>query len=153
MTSMSGYLIDTNILLRLSHPPDPQRDLVRAALAELDRNGVELFYSLQNIAEFWNVCTRPPDRNGFGLSIAQTERRVVAIEAALTLIPDNDKIYRAWREIVRNNAVRGVQVHDARLAAIMQVYGLIYILTFNQSDFTRFAGLKAIHPSEIVAGA
>jgi predicted nucleic acid-binding protein len=35
------------------------------------------------------------------------------------------------------NKVRGVQVHDARLAAIMQAYGLTRILTLNQPDFLR----------------
>ena len=44
--------------------------------------------------------------------------------------------------------VRGVQVHDARLAAIMQAYGLTHILTLNQPDFLRYANLQAILPSK-----
>jgi hypothetical protein len=43
--------------------------------------------------------------------------------------------------------VYGVQVHDARLAAIMRVYGLTRILTQNQADFLRFENIQAIHPS------
>ena len=63
------YLIDTNILLRLSRQNDPQHHIVQTALEVLDKQGSDLFFSMQNIAEFWNVCTRPVDRNGFGLSI------------------------------------------------------------------------------------
>jgi predicted nucleic acid-binding protein len=150
MTAPADYLIDTNILLRLSHTPDPRRELIRAAMIELDRGGARLFFTLQTISEFWNVCTRPPERNGFGLSIMETERRVVAIEAAMTLLADTGETYVKWRELVRAKAVRGVQVHDARLAAIMEVHGVQNILTFNGSDFARFADVKAVHPSEIV---
>jgi len=32
------------------------------------KRGIETCFSLQNIAEFWNVCTRPVERNGYGLS-------------------------------------------------------------------------------------
>jgi predicted nucleic acid-binding protein len=65
--------------------------------------------------------------------------------------PDTDQLYGRWRELVRDNAVLGVQVHDARLAAMMRIYGLTHVLTFNRSDFARYADLKAVHPSELVA--
>jgi hypothetical protein len=41
--------------------------------------------------EFWNVATRPKDRNGFGLSITDADREVQLIEAQLTLLPDNEQ--------------------------------------------------------------
>jgi hypothetical protein len=45
--------------------------------------------------------------------------------------------------------ILGVQVHDARLAASMYVHGVGHVLTLNVTDFTRFSGLSAIHPSSI----
>jgi predicted nucleic acid-binding protein len=50
--------------------------------------------------------------------------------------------------IVTHN-VRGVQVHDSRLAAIMQAYGLNRILTLNQQDFVRYPGIQAVHPNQV----
>jgi hypothetical protein len=74
MAPDSGCLVDTNILLRLSRFADPNFHPVRAALDELEDEKVELFYSLQNIAEFWNVSTRPRNVNGFGLSVQEQQR-------------------------------------------------------------------------------
>lgn len=87
MESPQGYLIDTNILLRLSHRSDPQHWLVQAALDKLDKQGVEFYIALQNMAEFWSVCTRPTKQNGYGLSIAETDHRAAAIERIVTLLP------------------------------------------------------------------
>jgi predicted nucleic acid-binding protein len=67
----------------------------------------------------------------------------------MTLLPDNDQEYWFWRQFVVTHNVRGVQVHDARLAALMEVYGVTHILTLNQLDFARYSKLQVIHPSEI----
>jgi predicted nucleic acid-binding protein len=46
------------------------------------------------------------------------------------------------------HSVLGVEVHDARLAATMNVHGVGQILTFNTDDFTRY-GVGVLHPSSI----
>ena len=81
----ASYLIDTNILLRLLQPLDLDYAAVRSALENLRSQGAKLYFTLQNLAEFWNVCTRPVERNGFGLSVSETDRRACLIEAAFTL--------------------------------------------------------------------
>ena len=151
--NLPGYLIDTNILLRLFRRLDSQHQLIKTALKELNGQGTGLYFSLQNIAEFWNVCTRPAERNGYGLSVPETNRCVEEIERTMTFLPDNEQVYSIWRRLAMANNVRGVQVHDARLAAIMQVYGLTHILTLNQPDFLRYASLQAIHPSQLQPSA
>lgn len=149
MVSAQGYLVDTNILLRISRQHDPQHEVIGSALMALESQRSALYYSLQSVAEFWNVCTRPADRNGYGLGIAETNRSVEAIERRMTYLPDNDRVYSIWRELVIANGVRGVQVHDARLAAIMQAYGLTRILTLNEPDFLRYADIQAVHPRQV----
>ncbi len=47
------------------------------------------------------------------------------------------------------NRVLGVQVHDARMAAVMYVHHVNHILTLNVVDFERFSGLIAIHPNGV----
>jgi hypothetical protein len=53
------------------------------ALATMYRDGHELFLTTQNVAEFWNVCTRPVDVNGFGLSIQGADRYTAQLERLL----------------------------------------------------------------------
>lgn len=110
---------------------------------------MRLGYTLQNLAEFWNVSTRPRERNGFGLTVDETETNAQQIERSFTLLADNEAVYREWRRLVVQYRVSGVQVHDARLAAAMYAHGLTHILTFNTPDFSRFVGITAIHPTGV----
>jgi len=123
--------------------------LIDAALAQLALEGTTLYYSHQNVAELWNAMPRPIARNGFGLTVAEADREVKAIEAGMTLLPNNEATYREWRRIVVRHAVSGVQVYDARLAATLLVHGIRHILTLNVADFSRYRSLTAIHPSSI----
>src|SRR5207245_1860750 len=113
--------------------------------------GSELCFTPQNLIEFWNVCTRPASHNGLGLSVSETDRLARAIEGTMTLLQDNEKIYPEWRRLVMRNSVRGVQVHDARLAAAMRVHDISHILTFNQPHFARYTSIKVVHPRDIRA--
>jgi predicted nucleic acid-binding protein len=140
-------LVDTNILLRISRRSDPEHMLVDAALARLAGQGTTLFYAHQNIAELWNAMTRPLARNGLGLTVEDADRFVQAIESGMSLLPDNEAVYREWRRIVVQYGVSGVQVHDARLAAAMYVHHVDHLLTLNVADFSRFTGLTAVHPN------
>ncbi len=147
--AIASCLIDTNILLRITRRADPQHGLVDTALARLAGQSISLYYTHQNIAELWNAMTRPLARNGFGLSIEDTEREVWALEAGMLFLPDNEAVYREWRQLVFRHSVAGVQVHDARLAATMHVHKVRHILTLNVADFSRFSDITAVHPSTI----
>jgi hypothetical protein len=121
--ALSGSRFDGHsvVLGRYRHPPahdaavDPQHQLVDSRSLDADQ-GTILYYTHQNVAELWNAMTRPLPRNGFGLTAADAEREVQAIEAGMTLLPDSEAVYREWRRIVARLGVLGVQVYDARLA-------------------------------------
>ncbi|MGO9234545.1 MAG: type II toxin-antitoxin system VapC family toxin [Methylocella sp.] len=147
--AIASCLVDTNILLRMTRRSDPQHQLVDTALARLAFRGTILHYTHQNIAELWNAMTRPLVRNGLGLTVAEAERQVRAIETGMGFLPDSEAVYREWRRIVVQHEVLGVQVHDARLAAAMYVHGVSHILTLNVADFNRFSGLTPLHPNGI----
>lgn len=146
------YLVDTNVLLRWPRPSDPLYAIARQAVERLLADGHDLQVSPQNLVEFWNVATRPADRNGFGMSPAQADAELSGLERVFLLAPDDARVYPEWRRLVTTHAVSGVQVHDARLVALMSVHGLTHILTFNAQDFGRYAGIAAVHPQD-VAGA
>jgi predicted nucleic acid-binding protein len=147
--AIASCLVDTNILLRMTRRSDPQHQLVDTALARLASQGTIFHYTHQNIAELWNAMTRPLVHKGFGLTVADAERQVRAIETGMTLLPDSEAVYREWRRIVVQHSVLGVQVHDARLAAAMYVHSVSHIFTLNVADFIRFSGLTAVHPAGI----
>lgn len=144
----SLYLVDSNILIRWVQPVNPDYPIVEAALANLVKSGAILCYTSQNLAEFWNASTRPVDRNGFGLSAEETDRRARRFESRLRLLPDSLAVHEELRKLLVDYGVSGVQVHDTRLVATMRVHGVNRILTFNTKDFARFAGIEAVHPEE-----
>ena len=78
-------------------------------------------------AELWNVMTRPVTSNGYGLSAAETDREVGAVEAGMSRLADSAAVYREWRRIVLKHNVSRVRVHD----------------------FNRFDGLTALHPNSV----
>ena len=147
--AISSCLVDTNVLLRLTRRSDPQHKMVDTALARLAEQATALYFTHQNIAELWNAMTRPVVRNGLGLTVAEAEHEVRGIEAGMSLLADNEAVYREWRRIVVQYDVSGVQVHDARLAAAMYAHGVRHILTLNVEDFRRFPGLASVHPDNL----
>jgi predicted nucleic acid-binding protein len=145
----SSYLADTNVLLRVSQRQDPSYDVIRTALSSLRADGAKLCFTSQNLAEFWNVCTRPAAHNGYGLSIAETDRRAELIEAGFMLLADAEEVHAEWRRLVVIHSVIGVKVHDARLVAAMRVHGITHILTLDNRDFHRYTEITVVHPREL----
>ena len=141
-------LADSGILLRLFEPGDPRTDAVLRTVAALVAQGDTLVTAAQNIAEFWNVCTRPATaRGGFGLSFAVAEQRLQTVEREFALLPELPTTYPIWRNLIVAHAVLGKQVHDARLAALMLSHGVTHIVTLNGRDFARYPGLTVVDPA------
>jgi predicted nucleic acid-binding protein len=101
------------------------------------------------MAEFWTVSTRPPERHGYGLTPLEADRRARRIERAFTWLPDGEAVSREWRRLIVAHAVFGVQVYDARLVAVMEVHDVTHLLTLNDRDFARYAGITVVHPSQV----
>jgi len=126
------HFIDTNVLLRFLTSGDPFYLKIRQALITLKTKGEQLCTSSQNIAEFWNVCTRPSSsRGGYGLTPTETARRLKIIERFIIILSESDDIYSEWKRLVLAHSVAGVQVYDARIVAAMIVHGVGNIITIN----------------------
>ena len=148
-TLAAMYLLDTNILLRLSEKHSRDFQFIRPVLNALIEKQIQLCYTSQNLIEFWNVSTRPVDRNGHGLSAMETDSEARGIEKAFLLLPDTEAIHLEWRRLVVSYSVSGVQVHDARLVACMKSHGISHLLTLNNRDFARYKEITAVHPSQV----
>jgi predicted nucleic acid-binding protein len=146
---MEDIQADTNILLRSAEPAHPTHTQAVNAVKTLLANGDRVCLIPQNLIEFWNVATRPVDKNGFGWSPAKTDVEISRLESLLTVLPDSQAIYREWRKVVLDNSVLGKQVHDARIIAAMNVHQITKLLTFNLKDFKRFTHITLIDPNTI----
>jgi predicted nucleic acid-binding protein len=149
----SSCLVDTNILLRLLQPDSPEYGNIRQCTDRLWAQGGDLFYTSQNLAEFWNVCTRPADRNGFGFSMTETDERAALIETKFSFAADSEATHQEWRRIVVAAGVSGIQVYDARIVAAMRVHGIANLLTLNVKDFRRFSGITVLSPDDVLASS
>ena len=146
---MEDIQADTNILLRSAEPAHPTHNQAVNAVKTLLANGDRICLIPQNLIEFWNVATRPIDKNGFGWSPAKTDVEISRLESLLTVLPDSQAIYREWRKVVLANSVLGKQVHDARIVAAMNVHQITKLLTFNTKDFKRFGHITLIDPNTL----
>ena len=144
-----SILADTNVLLRRTQPDHPSHSLAVESIAKLLAAAEPVYFTLQNITEFWNVATRPAANNGLGFSVALTLSELEKIERLLAVLPDSPAVYSEWKRLVVRHGVMGVKVHDAKLVAMMNVHGIRRILTFNTDDFLRY-GVEAVHPSSLL---
>jgi hypothetical protein len=74
---------------------------------------------------------------------------VVKIESFFQVVTENAASYATWKTLLIAHRVSGVQVHDARLVAVMMTYGIPQVITFNVADFTRYHEIEAVHPDKV----
>jgi predicted nucleic acid-binding protein len=147
------FLLDTGILLRLVDTQDPHHGLVQKALETLGNRKLDLYITTQNIAELWNVATRPAANNGLNLppaDVSQSFQR--AIEPFCTIVTEPDTTPIEFRRLLLRYSVVGKQVHDARLVAMMLGCQIENILTLNERNFRRFEpeGITIVAPASLV---
>jgi predicted nucleic acid-binding protein len=148
-----AILLDTSVLGRLANAADQSNPVAVAAIQKLHQRGELIHITAQNLIEFRNIATRPLVVNGLGLSVAETEAKTAAFEAAFPLLPETPDVFPAWKAIVAALAVIGKQVHDARLVAICHAHSISHLLTFNVTHFTRLAAfgpkLTVLDPAKV----
>jgi predicted nucleic acid-binding protein len=147
-----AHLLDKGILLRLVNTQDARHVEVRQAVESLAGQQEELFTTTQNVGEFWNVATRPLADNGLALPPATAVNLLeTIIEPICGILVERDTLYAELKRIGGKYAVVGKQVHDARIAAMMLVWGVPRILTLNERDFRRYApeGIVVVTPASL----
>jgi predicted nucleic acid-binding protein len=149
-----NILLDTNILTRWVNTEDPQHDEAVQSLRLLRAGDHIPTLVPQNIYEFWVVATRPIAVNGLGMTTGAAHAELERFAPPLfALLQDERAILSRWQELVTKYDVKGKPAHDARLAAAMLRHGLTHLLTFNVSDFSRYAEITAVTPSDMISGA
>ncbi|MDZ4688365.1 MAG: PIN domain-containing protein [Planctomycetaceae bacterium] len=146
-------LLDTNVLLRSIEPGHAHHFASSQAIDTLRQRGHELVTVPQVHYEFWSVATRPTDNNGLGMSTAEAQAELAAIQRLFRLLRDERAIFSIWEHLVSSLAVKGKQTHDARLAVAMQRHAITHLLTFNMPDFARYPLMTTLSPLDVIHGA
>jgi predicted nucleic acid-binding protein len=146
---MATFLLDTNLLLRLSDGASPDQALADQAIKTLRLRGDWPCGAAQNLIEFWAVATRPVGANGFGWDTQKTRVEIDQLLSKFQLLDDTSAILINWVNLVTTHDVKGKKVHDARLVAVMQAHGVTHLLTFNTDDFKSYSGITLVHPSDV----
>ena len=116
---MTKYLLDTNVVLRLSNPSDGQYNLATEAVFCLLNRADECFLAAQVLIEFWVVATRPIEVNGLGWTTEKTQSVIEQLLDRFPLLEESPQIFLDWLALVTTNKIKGKHTHVARLIALM----------------------------------
>jgi predicted nucleic acid-binding protein len=139
-------LVDTNVLIYATLSADPRHARAREVLSLRRRTGVELFVSVQNLAEMYPNLTGPKNQPPDDPALAREKIRSIARLRGLTVLPLTlESIHHALDLCVAGGVTRQ-SYFDRQLAALMLREGIPVILTENDGDFAGIEGITALNP-------
>ena len=65
-------------------------------------------------------------------------------------MPETSHIPAQWEGLIAKYEVLGKRGHDTRLVAMMIEHQVPRLLTFNDSDFRRYAEITALNPFDVL---
>lgn len=137
--------LDTSLLVSASIEPHPSHEAAASFLDRLLREGALTCISPQVCREFLSALTRQPVQG----KILSADESLVALKRwtdASTMLDEDETVVAEWLRLVRKYQVRGKQVHDCNLVAVMRTYRVHRIATLNGADFQRFESEIAVEP-------
>lgn len=134
-----AFLADTNVAARRVLTQDPAHAEIKRAIDALLRRGETVAITAQTLVEFQALATRPREAN------AQARD----MEAIFPLLDETPAVYVRWCALMERYDVRGRQVYDARLVAVMLAHGVTRVLTANASHFRRFVEISVVEPKDL----
>ena len=133
----SRVLVDTNILVYSTVRSCPRFHEARAWLDRILKRGDSLVITPQVIREYLVVLTRGEVFTET-FTVDQVLREVEAILKTVSVLDETVEVAEQLRVLVRKHNVRGKNVHDANLVAVMLTHGMQRLATYNTADFKRF---------------
>lgn len=139
-------LVDTNVLIYATLAGDPRHDIAKEVLALRHRPDVELFISVQNLAEMYPNLTGPKNQPPDSPAIAREKILSISGLRGLTVLPLTLETTRHALDLCVEGGVTRQNYFDRQLAALMDRESIPTILTENTSDFSGINGITAINP-------
>lgn len=144
---LSGrLLIDTNVLIYATLASDARHQQAQKILSLRNYSGIEMFVSVQNLAEMYPNLTGPKNQPPDSPSLAREKILSLSRLRGITVLPlTMESVQYALDLCVTGNVTRQ-NYFDRQLAALMLREGIPTIITENVKDFAGIEGIKAINP-------
>ena len=139
-------LLDTNLLIYATLAADPRHARAREVLAQRHRPNVELFISVQNLAEMYPNLTGPKNQPPDSPELAREKIRSLARLRGLTVLPLTLETAQLALDLCVLGHVTRQAYFDRQLAALMIRESIPLILTENLKDFTGIDGITPANP-------
>ncbi|MEP6994533.1 MAG: TA system VapC family ribonuclease toxin [Acidobacteriota bacterium] len=141
-----SYAIDVNILLYASDETSPFSKRARSFLDECAAGPEPLCLGWPTLTSYLRLSTHPAI---FASPLApeQAERNVDSLLGLphARVLSEQEGFWDVYRTVTRGLAVRGNDVPDAHLAALLRQHEVPTLYT-NDRDFLKFEGLKVRNP-------
>lgn len=139
-------LVDTNVLIYATLAKDPRHHTALQVLEQRHRPDVELFISVQNLAEMYPNLTGPKNQPPDSPTLAREKILSLSRLRRVTVLPLTlQGVEQALDLCVAGNVTRQ-SYFDHQLAALMLREGIPTILTENVKDFLSIQGITAHNP-------
>ena len=144
---LSGrILIDTNVLIYATLSSDTRHEQAREILIQRHRPEVDLFISVQNLAEMYPNLTGPKNQPPDSPEIAREKIRSLARLRGLTVLPLTLEVTQVALDLCVTGGITRQGYYDRQLIALMLREGIPLILTENLKDFAGIKGVTPVNP-------
>jgi predicted nucleic acid-binding protein len=138
-------LVDTNVLIYATLAIDPRHEQAREVLSLRHRPEIELFVSVQNLAEMYPNLTGPKNQPPDSPALAREKIRSMSRLRGLNVLPLTlESIHQALDLCVAGSVTRQ-NYFDRQLAALMLREGIPVILSENAKDFSGIEGITPVN--------
>ena len=139
-------LIDTNVLIYATLEKDPRHARAREVLSWRNSSSVELFISVQNLAEMYPNLTGPKNKPPDSPGLARRKIESISRLGGITILPVQFPVQRRALELCERHQIQRQRYSDAQLVASMLEEGIETILTENDRDFADIPEVRAVNP-------
>lgn len=144
---LSGRVfIDTNVLIYATLAGDPRHSRSREILELRQNEGVDMFVSVQNLAEMYPNLTGPKNQPPDSPAVAREKIASISRLRGLTVLSITLECVRRALDLCLEGGVTRQRYFDRQLAALMLLEDIPVILTENVADFSGIDGITAINP-------
>lgn len=144
---LSGrLLIDTNVLIYATLAADARHAKAQEILSLRNHKSMQLFVSVQNLAEMYPNLTGPKNQPPDSPSLAREKILSLSRLRGITVLPLTMECVQHALDLYVSGNITRQSYFDRQLAALMLREGIPTIITENVKEFAGIEGIKAINP-------
>ena len=141
-------MVDTDVLLAATNTARTDHEASRCVFSRAPAEGIHLATCGQVLREYLVVATRPVAVNGLGLGAPDALKNLAWFRKRMVYFEELEAVHRKLVALIESTGVSGKRVHDANIVAVMQLFGIRYLVTNNPEDFSSLPGIDVVAPGE-----